>query len=104
MNRYNRLKIRKQILEYAPKMQTLLPSHPAHPNGRGAIPHMYDVLKSVFECPIEEVSDTRIDDALNILKYCMDNAEQMSVATPLKAIYSPEPKPNLPATLEKFLE
>lgn len=104
MNKYNRDIIRKQILEYAPKMQPLLPHHPSHPYGRGAIPHMYDVMKGVFECSIEDVRDCRLNDALAILKYCMDNASVMSVITPLRKIYEPEPIPYKPATLEKFLE
>lgn len=85
-------------------MQSLLPEHTAHPGGRIATAHMYDVMKRVFGCPIDEVRDCRIDDALAILKYCMDNATVMSVATPLRQIYEPEPKPYKPATLEKFLE
>lgn len=104
MNKYNRAIIRKQILEYAPKMQPLLPPLDAHPNGRGAIPHMYSVLDGVFGCSISEVRDSRLDDALAILKYTMDNATKMRIMTPLREMYAPEPEPIKPSTLDNFFE
>ena len=104
MNKHNRDIIRKQILEYTPRMQPLLPAHPSHPFGRGAAPHMYDVMKRVFGCTIDEVRDCRLQDALAILKYCMDNATIMSVASPLREMYAPEPVKLPPATLDIFFE
>jgi hypothetical protein len=104
MNKYNRAIIRKQILEYAPKMQPLLPPHPMHPNGRGAIPHMYSVMEAVFGCSIAEVRDCRLQDALDILKYCMDNATVVHMTRPLYERYEREPAPLKQATLEDFFE
>ena len=99
MNKYNRKIINDRVLEYAPRMQPLLPDHPSHPYGRKAYAHMYDVMKRVFGCPIDQVRDERLVDALEILKYCMDHATEMSVATPLRKKYAPEPKPS---TLDSF--
>jgi hypothetical protein len=104
MNKYNRSIIRKQILEYAPKMQPLLPPLDAHPNGRGAIPHMYSVLEGVFGCKLAEVRDVRLNDALAILKYTMDNATKMRIMSPLREMYAPEPEPLKPITLDIFFE
>jgi hypothetical protein len=104
MNKYNRAIIRKQVLEYAPKMQPLLPPLDAHPNGRGAIPHMYSVLEAVFGCKLAEVRDARLEDALAILKYTMDNATKMRIMSSLREMYAPEPIPQKPATLESFFE
>ena len=104
MNQSNRKIIRKKIESLAPKMQPLLPNLPSHPQGRIAIAHMYDVLKSVFGVPLEQVSDHRLNDALAILDYCMANAKIKSVATPLRLIYDPEPEPQPRATLDRFFE
>lgn len=99
MNKQNRKVINDKVLDYAPRMQPLLPEHPSHPHGRRAYAHMYDVMKRVFGCPIDQVRDERLQDALDILDYCMDNATEMSVATPLRKKYAPEPKPS---TLDDF--
>jgi len=102
MNKENLAKLRKVIVEIAPKMQPLLPPHPSHPNGRIAIAHMYSVLEGVFECPVKEARDCRLQDALDIVQYCMDNATKMRMITPLRQKYKPEPKPLPPATLDDF--
>jgi len=104
MNKENLTKLRNLILEIAPKMQPLLPPHPSHPNGRIAIAHMYSVLEGVFECPIKDVRDSRLQDAIDIVNYCMDNATKMRMITPLREKYQPEPKSPPPATLEQFFE
>jgi hypothetical protein len=85
-------------------MQQLLPDLPSHPKGRIAIAHMYSVLEGVFGCPINDVRDCRLDDALAILKYTMDNASRLQIMTPLRQTYQPEPKDNPPKTLEHFFE
>jgi hypothetical protein len=85
-------------------MQPLLPDLPSHPRGRIAIAHMYSVLEGVFECPINQVSDSRLNDALAILKYTMDNATQMRIITPLREMYKPEPKSVPSPTLDSFFE
>ena len=106
MNKLNRTIIRNKILEYAPRMQPLLPSHTAHPGGRIAIAHMYDVLKSVFGMPIDQVRDCRLDDALAILDYCMENATVKGVASPLRKMYDAEPEEQLETrvTVDMFFE
>ncbi len=103
MNKYNRDIIRKQILEYAPKMQPLLPPLDSHPT-RGAIPHMYSVLEGVFGKPIKDVRDCRLQDALDILKFTLDNAKEYSIMKPLRKQYEPEPDDLPPTTLDKFFE
>ena len=85
MNKYNRDIIRKQILEYAPKMQPLLPPLDSHPV-RGAIPHMYSVLEGVFGKPIKDVRDCRLQDALDILKFTLDNVKEYSIMKQLRWI------------------
>ena len=103
MNKYNRDIIRKQIQEYAPRMQPLLPPLQSHPV-RGAIPHMYSVLESVFGKPIKDVRDSRLQDALDILKYTMDNAREYRIMGPLHERYTPEPDDIPPNTLDTFFE
>jgi hypothetical protein len=85
-------------------MQQLLPDHPSHPGGRIAIAHMYSVLEGVFGKPISQVRDCRLQDALDILKYTMDNVSQQRLITPLREIYKPEPDDLPPTTLDKFFE
>lgn len=103
MNKYNRAIIRKTVLEYAPKMQPLLPPLESHPV-RGAIPHMYSVLEGIFGKPIKDVRDSRLQDALDILKYTLDNAAKYSIMKPLRERYAPEPD-DLPSnTLDSFFE
>ena len=104
MNKYNRDIIRKQVQEYAPRMQQLLPDHPSHPHGRIATAHMYSVLQAVFGKPIEDVRDSRLQDALDILKYTMDNAKQNSIMKPLYAKYSKEPDDLPTNSLDSFFE
>jgi hypothetical protein len=103
MNKYNRDIIRKKILEYAPKMQPLLPPLDSHPV-RGAIPHMYSVLEGVFGKPIKDVRDCRLQDALDILKFTLDNAKEYSIMKPLRSKYDLEPDDLPPTTLDKFFE
>lgn len=103
MNKYNRDIIRKQILEYAPRMQPLLPPLDSHPV-RGAIPHMYSVLEGVFGKKIQDVRDSRLQDALDILKFTMDNAREYSIMKPLRARFEPEPDDVPLNTLDAFFE
>jgi hypothetical protein len=103
MNKYNRDIIRKQILEYAPKMQPLLPPLDSHPV-RGAIPHMYSVLEGVFGKPIKDVRDCRLQDALDILKFTLDNVKEYSIMKQLRERYSPEPDDLPSPTLDIFFE
>jgi hypothetical protein len=104
MNKENLTKLRNKILEIAPRMQPLLPPLPSHPHGRIAIAHMYSVLEGVFECPVKEARDCRLQDALDIVQYCMDNATQIRMMTPLREKYQPEPKSPPQATLDQFFE
>jgi len=102
MNKENLNKLRNVILDIAPRMQPLLPPLASHPHGRIAIAHMYSVLQGVFECPIKEVRDIRLQDAIDIVNYCMDNVTQNRLITPLRETYPPEPKSLPPATLDQF--
>ena len=104
MNKENLTKLRNVILEIAPRMQPLLPPLPSHPHGRIAIAHMYSVLEAVFECPVKEANDNRLQDAIDIVNYCMDNVTQMRMITPLREKYKPEPKTPPLATLDKFFD
>ena len=104
MNKLNKDIIRKQILEYAHRMQPLLPNLPSHPEGRIAVAHMYTVLEAVFGKPIGEVRDCRLQDALDILKYTMDNAKQLDMMKPLYEKYQREPQDLPPASLDSFFE
>lgn len=103
MNKYNRDIIRKKILEYAPRMQLLLPPLDSHPV-RGAVPHMYSVLEGVFGKPIKDVRDSRLQDALDILKYTLDHAKEYSIMKPLRLKYDLEPDDIPINTLDKFFE
>jgi hypothetical protein len=84
-------------------MQPLLPPLDSHPV-RGAIPHMYSVLEGVFGKPIKDVRDCRLQDALDILKFTLDNVKEYSIMKQLRERYSPEPDDLPSPTLDIFFE
>ena len=65
---------------------------------------MYSVLEGVFGKPIKDVRDCRLQDALDILKFTLDNAKEYSIMKPLRERYSPEPDDLPSPTLDIFFE
>lgn len=80
-----------------------LPDHPNHPQGRIPIAHIYDVIQGVMEVPARECRDCRFEEILQIVQFCVDNAEEMSIIRKIKHKYQPEPKRPQPSDLKKFL-
>lgn len=103
MNKQYRSIIQKRIHDAAPALQKQLPSHKNHPHGRIAIAHCYHVLKSIFGKSLDQVGDDRLQDALDIVQFCIDNPTEPHICTQLYGKYSPEPEDNVGNTLDDFL-
>lgn len=101
MNKANRALIRKNILNVAPEMQKRLPAHESHPKGRIAVAHCYHVIKSIFGVKVEDIRDERLNEVLEVVKFCYDHAEEKHICSQLYAKYSPEPIYE-PTSLEEF--
>lgn len=103
MNKANAALLHKLIVQSGNEIHNKLPPHPAHPHGRIGIAHIYSVIKAVMGVPLKDVRDSRFDDVVYIVKYCVDNVHVLEGLTaPLKQRFAKEPI-EVPATLEKFL-
>lgn len=95
-------RLHKTVLEAAEKCQGRLPAHPKHPYGRIPVAHIYDVIKGVMEKPARECRDCRYEEILEIIDFCVEHAEEMSIIRQIKYKYQPEPKED-PSDLEDFM-
>lgn len=95
-------RLHKTVLEAAEKCQGRLPAHPKHPYGRIPVAHIYDVIKGVMEKPARECRDCRYEEILEIIDFCVEHAEEMSIIRQIKHKYQPEPKED-PSDLEDFM-
>jgi hypothetical protein len=91
------------VQQAAKQCEGRLPDHPNHPNGRIPIAHIYDVIQGIMEKPARECRDIRYDEILEIVQFCVDHAEEMSIIRQIKHKYQPEPKDLGPSSLEDFL-
>ena len=98
-----RERLHKIVQEAATKCVGRLPDHPSHPHGRIPVAHIYDVIKGIMEKPARECRDCRYDDIVEIIDFCVDHAEDMSIIRQIKHLYDPEPKSYDPGTLDDFL-
>jgi hypothetical protein len=55
-----------------------------------------------MEKPARECRDSRYNEILEIVKFCVDHAEEMSIIRQIKHLYEPEPKVQ-PSSLEDFM-
>lgn len=99
-----RAKLHEIVKEAALRIGDRLPSHPNHPFGRIPIAHIYDVLKGIMERPARECRDCRFAEMLEIIEFCVEHAEEMSIIRQIKAKYPPEPPRDEPGTLDAFIE
>lgn len=95
-------RLHKTVQEAAEKCKGRLPEHPNHPYGRIPVAHIYDVIKGIMEKPARECRDCRFDEMLDIIEFCVDHAEEMSIIRQIKHKYPPEPKDVEPSTLDDF--
>lgn len=98
-----RERLHKIVLEAADKCKGRLPDHPKHPYGRIPVAHIYDVIKGIMEKPAKDCRDHRFDEILEIIQFCVDHAEDMSIIRQIKHKYPPEPPEEEPGTLDEFL-
>jgi hypothetical protein len=91
------------VQQAAKQCEGRLPDHPNHPHGRIPIAHIYDVVQGIMEKPARECRDIRYDEILEIVQFCVDHAEEMSIIRQIKHKYQPEPKDLGPSSLEDFL-
>ena len=97
-----REQLHNHVKEAALRIGDRLPAHPKHPFGRIPIAHIYDVIKGIMERPAKECRDCRFAEMLEIIEFCVDHAEEMSIIRQIKANYPPEPPKDEPGTLEEF--
>ncbi len=97
-----RERMHKIVLEAAEQSKGRLPDHPKHPYGRIPVAHIYDVIKGIMEKPARECRDCRYDEILEIIQFCVDHAEDMSIIRQIKHKYPPEPRDE-PSSLDDFL-
>ena len=98
-----RERLHKIVQQAAKQCEGRLPDHPNHPHGRIPIAHIYDVIQGIMEKPARECRDIRYDEILEIVQFCVDHAEEMSIIRQIKHKYQPEPKDLGPSSLEDFL-
>jgi len=98
-----RERLHKIVQQAAKQCEGRLPDHPNHPHGRIPIAHIYDVVQGIMEKPARECRDIRYDEILEIVQFCVDHAEEMSIIRQIKHKYQPEPKDLGPSSLEDFL-
>lgn len=96
--------LHKYIQEAAKKMEGKLPDHPSHPYGRIPIAHCYHVIQSIMEKPAKQCRGERLPEMLEIVDFCVEHVEDMSITRQIKHKYDPEPQEDDPATLSQFLE
>jgi hypothetical protein len=96
-------RLHKIVQQAAKQCEGRLPDHPNHPHGRIPIAHIYDVIQGIMEKPARECRDIRYDEILEIVQFCVDHAEEMSIIRQIKHKYQPEPKDLGPSSLEDFL-
>lgn len=96
-------RLHKIVQQAAKQCEGRLPDHPNHPHGRIPIAHIYDVVQGIMEKPARECRDIRYDEILEIVQFCVDHAEEMSIIRQIKHKYQPEPKDLGPSSLEDFL-
>ena len=95
-------RLHKTVKEAAKQCEGRLPDHPSHTHGRIPIAHIYDVVQGIMEKPARECRDQRYDEILEIVQFCVDHAEEMSIIRQIKHKYQPEPKDPEPSTLDDF--
>jgi hypothetical protein len=93
--------IHVKVKEAAKLCDGRLPDHANHPSGRIPIAHIYDVIKGVMGKPAGSCRNERYDDILEIIDYCVDNAEQIGIIDDLHGKYLLEPK-EVSTSLESF--
>jgi hypothetical protein len=91
------------VRERGEQIQKLLPTHQSHPGGRIGIAHLYWVIKDVMGVPMKECRDSRYDDIVEIIQYCVDNAKDEDIMDALYDKYEPEPVYK-PVTLDNFFD
>jgi hypothetical protein len=96
-------RLHKIVQQAAKQCEGRLPDHPNHPHGRIPIAHIYDVVQGIMEKPARECRDIRYDEILEIVQFCVDHAEEMSIIRQIKHKYQPEPKDLGPSSLEDIL-
>ena len=96
-------RLHKTVQAAAKQCEGRLPEHPSHPQGRIPIAHIYDVIQGIMEKPARECRDIRYQEILEIVDFCVDHAEEMSIIRQIKHKYPPEPKDPEPSSLEDFM-
>lgn len=103
MDNYHRNIVHTHVRQAAKKIEGLLPDHPAHPEGRNPMAHIYSVIQAVMGYPAKECSNDRVEDILNIIQDCVDYVSVPDVTPIIKHKYKPYKKA-APATLDQFFE
>ena len=100
MNKQLTEQLNKLIVQKGAQIQSVLPPHRAHPQGRIATAHIYSVIKSVMGVPMKDCRDCRYDDIVQVIQYVVDNADKHSIMDGLRH-FKKEPVYE-PVSLENF--
>lgn len=95
--------LHKYIQAAAAKMEGRLPDHPNHPHGRIPVAHCYHVIQSIMEKPAKQCRGCRLPDMIEIVDFCLEHVEDMSITRQIKHLYDPEPEDDEISTLDNFL-
>ena len=73
MNEENKKILWSEILEAGDFLKNKLPNHPNHPKGRNSYAHVALEIKNKFQKSYKDLSDDRIDDVRNYIKFIKNN-------------------------------
>mgnify|MGYP006132635333 FL=1 len=73
MNEENKKILWSEILKAGDFLKNKLPNHPNHPKGRNSYAHVALEIKNKFQKSYKDLSDDRIDDVRNYIKFIKNN-------------------------------
>ena len=73
MHKENAKKVWQLILSAGDSLKDRLPSHPSHPNGRNPYAHVSLEIKNKFGCSYKDISDDRLKELIEYIKFLKQN-------------------------------
>ena len=73
MNDHNKKQLWKLIQLTGDFLLNKLPDHPNHPNGRNPYAHISLEIKTKYGCSYKEISDDKIPELEEFIKYLKEN-------------------------------
>tara|TARA_B100001123_G_C14794981_1_gene822025 strand:- start:72 stop:299 length:228 start_codon:yes stop_codon:yes gene_type:complete len=73
MNKENKKKLWKEILNAGDFLKDKLPEHPNHPSGRNSYAHIALEIKNKFKGSYKDLPDDQYEKVIDYIKYLKDN-------------------------------